>query len=125
MPLRMQQHCRSAQLVAEFLESHPAVARVRYGGLPSWNRRAGVGCLKGFGGMLGVEWKKDAVHQQLGKHVKLMLKAVSLGDPVTRVSARREELERGIPPRYTRVSIGLEDPEDLIADFQQAIERCS
>jgi len=75
--------------------------------------------------MLGVEWKKDAVHQQLGKHVKLMLKAVSLGDPVTRVSARREELERGIPPRYTRVSIGLEDPEDLIADFQQAIERCS
>lgn len=125
LPLRMQQHCRSAQLVAEFLESHPAVARVRYGGLPSWNRRAGLGCLKGFGGMLGVEWKKDAVHQQLGKHVKLMLKAVSLGDPVTRVSARREELERGIPPRYTRVSIGLEDPEDLIADFQQAIERCS
>ena len=74
--------------------------------------------------MLGVEWKKDTVHQQLGKHVKLMLNAVSLGDPVTRVSARREEVDRAVPARYTRVSIGLEDPEDLIADLQQAIERC-
>ena len=124
LPLRMRQHCGSAQLVAEFLESHPAVARVRYGGLPSWNRRAKGGFLKGFGGMLGVEWKTDSVHQQLGRHVKLMLNAVSLGDPVTRVSARSEEVDRGIPPRYTRVSIGLEDPEDLISDFQQAIERC-
>jgi cystathionine beta-lyase/cystathionine gamma-synthase len=49
---------------------------------------------------------------------------VSLGDPVTRVSQRREEPDRGIPARYTRVSIGLEEPEDIIADFRQAVERC-
>ena len=124
LPLRMRQHCRSAQVVADFLHTHPAVARVRYGGLPSWNPGAGSGILKGFGGMLGVEWKKDSVHQRLGRHVKLMINAVSLGDPVTRVTARRQEKDRGIPARYTRVSIGLEDPQDLIADFKQAIERC-
>ena len=107
LPLRMRQHSRSARLVAEFLRSHEAVSRVHYGGLPSWNRNAEPDAPKGFGGMLGVEWKSDAVHQNLGRHVKLMINAVSLGDPVTRVSQRREEPDRGIPARYTRVSIGL------------------
>jgi len=124
LPLRMRQHCRSAQLVAESLQSHSAVARVRYGGLPAWNPTAGSGSLKGYGGMLGVEWKEDSVHRNLGRYVKLILNATSLGDPVTRVTARSEEKDRGIPARYTRVSIGLEEPEDLIADFEQAIERC-
>ena len=124
LPLRMQQHCHSAQIIAGFLQSHPAVARVRYGGLPVWNPHAETGSLKGFGGMLGVEWKKESVHRDLGKHVKLILNATSLGDPVTRIIARHEEKDRGIPPRFTRVSIGLEEPEDLIADFKQAIERC-
>ena len=123
LPLRMRQHCRSAQLVAEFLQSHPAVARVRYGGLPAWNRNTDLP--KGFGGMLGVEWKEDSVHRNLGMHVKLILNATSLGDPVTRITARREEKDRGIPVRYSRVSVGLEEPEDLIADFKQAIDRCA
>lgn len=122
LPLRMRQHSRSARMVAEFLQSHPAVARVRYGGLTTWNRNAG-GALKAFGGMLGVEWKNESVHQNLGKHVKLMINATSLGDPVTRVLQRKEEKDRGIPARYTRVSIGLEEPEDIIADFKQAIEK--
>lgn len=62
--------------------------------------------------------------RHLGRHVKLILNATSLGDPVTRVMARSEENDRGIPARYTRVSVGPEEPEDLIADFKQAIERC-
>lgn len=124
LPLRMRQHSQSAQKVAEFLESHPAVERVRYGGLPSWNRRLDSNAPKGFGGMMGVEWKQDRVHQGLGKHVKLILNATSLGDPFSRVTARKEEKDRGIPARFTRVSIGLEEPDDLIADFNQAIERC-
>ena len=97
------------------------MARVRYGGLPAWNRYLKSGSLKGFGGMIGVEWKNDAVHQSLGKHVKLIINQTSLGDPVTRVMIRDEEKDRGIPARYTRVSIGLEDPEDLIADLRQAL----
>ncbi len=124
LPLRMRQHCRSAQMVAEFLQSHPAVTRVRYGGLPAWNRYLESGSLKGFGGMLGIEWKNDAVHRGLGKQVKLMINQTSLGDPVTRVMQRKEENDRGIPARFTRVSIGLEDPEDVIADFKQAIAKC-
>lgn len=124
LPLRMRQHCRSAQMVAGFLESHPAVARVRYGGLSSWNPRAESGSPKGFGGMLGIEWKSDAVHQGLGKSVKLMVNQTSLGDPVTRILQRKEEKDRGTPARFTRVSIGLEEPEDLIADFEQAIAKC-
>lgn len=124
LPLRMRQHCRSAQMIAEFLQSHPAVSRVRYGGLPAWNRNAGAGFLKGYGGMLGVEWKEDSVHRNLGRHVKLILNATSLGDPVTRIMARREENDRAIPVRFMRVSVGLEEPEDLVSDFKQAIERC-
>jgi len=125
LPLRMRQHSRSAQMIAEFLQSHPAVARVRYGGLPAWNRYAESGSIKGYGGMLGVEWKKDSVHKNLGRRVKLIINQTSLGDPVTRIMARQEERDRGIPARFTRVSIGLEEPEDLIADFKQAIARCS
>ena len=124
LPLRMRQHSHTAQKVAEFLESHPAVARVRYGGLPSWNPQAAAGGPKGFGGMVGVEWKESAVHQNVGKHTKLILNATSLGDPVTRITPRKEEKPRGIPVHYSRLSIGLEEHEDLIADFEQAIERC-
>ncbi len=124
LPLRMRQHCHSAGIVAGFLQSHPAVARVRYGGLPSWNPRAESGPARGFGGMLGIEWRNDAVHQGLGKHVKLMVNQTSLGDPVTRVMQRKEDKAIGIPARYTRVSIGLEEPEDVIADFEQAIAKC-
>ena len=124
LPMRMRQHCRSALTVAEFLQSHPAVARVRYGGLSTWNPHAESAPPRGFGGMLGVEWKNDVVHRNLGKHVELILNATSLGDPVTRITPRNEEKLRGIPPRFTRVSIGLEEPEDLIADFKQAIASC-
>ena len=124
LPLRIQQHCRSAQMVAEFLQSHSAVARVRYGGLKDWNPQTETGALKGFGGMLGVEWKTDTVYKNVHKHVKLMINATSLGDPVSRILHRIEDKARGIPQRFARVSIGLEDPEDLITDFKQAIEKC-
>ncbi len=78
-----------------------------------------------LGGMLGVEWKTDAVHRNLGNRVKLILNATSLGDPVTRITPREEEKSRGITPRFTRVSIGMEESEDLIVDFPQAIQKCS
>ena len=53
-----------------------------------------------------------------------MVSETSLGDPVTRVMQREENNASGVPPRYTRVSIGLEEPEDVIADFEQAIAKC-
>jgi methionine-gamma-lyase len=125
LPLRMRQHCRSAKMTADFLATHPAVARVRYGGLSTWNPQVNHGSLKGYGGMLGIEWKTDEVQKQLGRHLKLILRQTSLGDPVTRIVSRNEEKDRGIPNRFMRVSIGLEEPEDVIADFKQAIEKCN
>ena len=124
LPLRMTQHSKTAQVVAEYLADHPAVKRVRYGGLPSWNALGQQTSPRGFGGMLGIEWKQDRVHQSLGNHVRLILNATSLGDPCSRIMARQEETDRGIPARYTRVSIGLEEADDLMADFKQAIEKC-
>jgi methionine-gamma-lyase len=124
LPLRMRQHSRSAQIVAEFLQSHPAVARVRYGGLPSWpGHETAAAYIKGFGGMIGVEWKTDPAHRRIGEHLNLVINQTSLGDPVTRITMREEEKIRGIPPRYSRISIGLEEPEDIIADFKQALEK--
>ena len=74
--------------------------------------------------MLGVEWEKDAVHENIGRHTELIPNATSLGDPVTRITPRSDEKDRGISKRFSRVSIGLEEPEDLIVDFKLAIERC-
>ena len=125
LPLRMKQHCQSAQMVAEYLVSHPAVRRVRYGGLPSWNPQSESNEFpKGFGGMIGIEWKNAKVHQEIGNHTKLILNATSLGDPVTRITSRQVEEPRGIPEHFSRLSIGLEEPKDLISDFKQAIARC-
>ena len=122
LAMRMRQHTASALEVARFLESHPKVARVRYGGLPSWKGQAvGASYLRGCGGMMGVEWKEDATHATFGGRLKLCKPWVSLGDVVTLVSQRQPEADRGIPPRYTRISIGLEDTADIIADFEQAL----
>jgi cystathionine beta-lyase/cystathionine gamma-synthase len=121
--LRMERHCASAQKVAEFLESHSKVARVRYGGLPSYEgHQVGKTYLSAFGGMMGVEWKSDATHNSFGSRLKLCKPWVSLGDAVTLVSQRGEESQRAIPKRYTRISIGLEDADDIVADFRQALE---
>lgn len=120
--LRMEGHTASALKVAAFLEAHPKVARVRYGGLASWDERGiGKSYLRGFGGMMGVEWKDAATHESFDRRLKLCKPWVSLGDVITLVSKRGEETDRAIPPRFTRISIGLEDAADIIADFQQAL----
>jgi cystathionine beta-lyase/cystathionine gamma-synthase len=62
--------------------------------------------------------------QGLGKNARLILNQTSLGDPVSRIVARNEEKDRGLPPRHSRLSIGLEDPSDLIAHPKQAIGKC-
>jgi len=126
LPLRIERHCASAQKVAAFLERHPAVARVRYGGLVSWpGSRVGAGFTKGYGGMMGVEWKSDKIHKQFPRYLRMCKPWVSLGDVVTLVATRSEQPRRAIPPRYSRISIGLEDPDDIIADFEQAFKKAS
>ncbi|MCE9611945.1 MAG: PLP-dependent transferase [Chthoniobacter sp.] len=71
--------------------------------------------------MMGVEWKDAETHRKFGDRLKMCKPWVSLGDVVTLVTRRDPEPARAIPERYTRISIGLEETEDIIADFQQAL----
>ncbi|MBU0517190.1 MAG: aminotransferase class I/II-fold pyridoxal phosphate-dependent enzyme [Proteobacteria bacterium] len=133
LPLRMAHHHQSALEIARHLESHPAVARVFHPGLtsnPDHDRAAKL--LDGYPGMISFELKGGlgAADDFLAK-VELPFVAPSLGGvetlvtrPATTSHAGLSPAERqaaGISEALVRVSIGLEDTRDLIADFDQAL----
>ncbi len=135
LALRMERHCASAQRLAEFLEAHPKVERVHYPGLPSHPHHAVARrLLRGFSGMLafdvagGVEAGKrfcDAlelawVAGSLGGTLTLVSHAASTTHRQMDAAARRAA---GIGDGLVRVSVGLEDVEDLVEDFAQALEK--
>ena len=134
LDIRMERHCANAQKVAEFFTSHPAVDKVYYPGLESFPghdiaRRQ----MKLPGGMISIELKADraATAAALNK-LELCTIAVSLGDAETLVehpatmthsTYSAEELKAaGISEGLVRISIGLEDPEDIIADFKAVLD---
>ena len=134
LPLRMARQNESALAVARFLEEHPAVARVRYPGLPSHpQHERAARLLEGFGGMLSFELAGgvEAAEAFLGR-LELAVVAVSLGGaeslivrPAAAIHSALTAKEReasGITEGLVRLSIGLEDPADLIADFERAFE---
>jgi methionine-gamma-lyase len=131
--LRMEAHNRNALAVAQFLEAHPAVARVYYPGLPAHPqhelaRRQMAG---GFGGMLSFELKGgyDAAYRAIGR-TEVCVLAVSLGGvetlithPASMIHAHQNDAQRaaaGISPGLIRLSVGVEDVEDIIEDLDQA-----
>jgi cystathionine beta-lyase/cystathionine gamma-synthase len=133
LPLRMRAHAAVAQRVAERLESHPRVTRVLYPGLASHpSHRLARSLLALPGGMLSlvIEGGDDAALRCV-RRLKLALEASSLGGVETLVSlpfntshvrlSAAERAAAGIPPGFVRVSIGIEDADDLIADFVQAL----
>src|SRR6266567_1756395 len=132
--LRMAAHNSNALAVAHFLEQHPAVERVYYPGLPSHPqyelaRQQMVG---GFGGMLAFEMKGgyNAAYQAI-KRTEVCLLAVSLGGvetlithPASMIHAHQSDEERakaGISPGLIRLSVGVENVEDIIEDLDQAL----
>lgn len=131
---RMKEHERNARLVAEFLDQHPSVARVYYPGLPT---HPGHDLAKrqqfGYGGMVSfeVDGGLHEVHQVL-RRVKIFAVAESLGGVESLIShsvsmthaSMNPELraKAGINERVLRLSVGIEDPEDLIADLDQALQ---
>ena len=134
LALRMRAHCAGSLALAEFLEQHPAVERVLHPGLPSFpqHERARL-LLKDFGGMLMFTVRgDDRAATAVLEALKLALPAVSLGGVETLVSQPaytshtamtiEERRAVGIPPGSIRVSVGIEDPQDLIADFAQALD---
>lgn len=130
---RMRAHCRNAQLVAEFLQGHDGVEKVIFPGLPCHPQFELAGRqMRGPGGIVSfaVKGGHDAGVAVID-HVGLISIAVSLGDiesliehpaSMTHSSYTREEREiAGISDGLVRVSVGLEDPEDIIDDLDQAL----
>jgi cystathionine beta-lyase/cystathionine gamma-synthase len=133
LPLRVARHNANAQAVAAFLESHPRVERVYYPGLKSHPDHAiAARQMSGFGGMVCVDVKgsQEAAYRVFDRF-KVIKRAASLGGveslcslPIltSQYGLSDEELERaGVTRGMMRLSIGLEDPEDLIEDLDQAL----
>jgi cystathionine beta-lyase/cystathionine gamma-synthase len=131
--LRVQKQCGNAMVVATFLEKHPKVGRVFYPGLASHPDHAlAKKQMRGFGSMLAFDMEGGlAAARRVCDRVQLFLLAASLGGVESLVvlpaytshyNMSEEELARGgVTPGMVRVSIGIEDSEDLIADLQQAL----
>ena len=134
LSIRMDRQSENAQAVAEFLESHPKVSEVRYPGLASFpQHELAKRQASGFGAMLWFEVEGGVkAGKQLMDSVKLCTLAENLGSvetlithPVTMTHADVEEAERkrvGITDGLVRLSVGLEDVEDLIADLRTALD---
>lgn len=134
LPLRMRAHAQGAQRVAERLEGHPRVTRVLYPGLASHPSHALAKSLLALpGGMLSfVVEGGDEAALRVVRRLELALEASSLGGVESLVSlpfntshvrlSPAERMAAGIAPGFVRVSIGIEEPDDLIADFEQALE---
>lgn len=134
LDVRVQRQNRNAQQIAEWATTHPRIARVHYPGLPTHPDHAlAREMLDGFGGMLAIELAGggDATPAVL-ERLRLITHAPSLGGVDSLVSEPRYTSHAhmtpdaraaiGIPDGFLRLSIGLEDPADLIADLAQALE---
>ncbi len=122
LAFRMERHCASAQKVAEYLEQHEKVARVDYLGLPSHpNHEVATGYLHGFGGMMRFFAQPGVSLDSFIGGLKMCKPWYSLGDVETLIlpSGESEGEDGGFG---ARVSVGLEDSDDIIADLDQALE---
>ena len=135
LQLRMRQHTQTAAEIARFLHGHPAVSVVHYPGLPSFAQAdLARKQMDQFGGMMAVELKggHDA-GIALIDGLTLIHRAVSLGDTETLIQhpasmthsaySPEERREHGITDSLVRISVGLEEAVDLIADLDQALSR--
>jgi len=134
LTVRLERHCSNAQKIAEFLAGQAKVSKVVYPGLTSHpQHELARKQMDGFGGMVSFHLKggPDAC-QKLLKHVKVFTPAESLGgvesliehpSSMTHASVPKEERDKiGLTDSLIRVSVGLEDAEDLIADLSTALE---
>ena len=134
LEIRMQKHCLNAKKVAEFLDAHPAVEKVYYPGLVTHvGHDIAAKQMKDFGGMISFEVKGGrAAGAKLVNSLKLVTVAVSLGDAETLIehpasmthsTYTEDELKAsGIAAGLIRLSVGLENYEDIIADLKQALD---
>jgi len=134
LTVRVRQHNANALAVAEFLAAHPKIKQVNYPGLKSFaGHEAAARQMGGFGGMISFVYDGDAAATAaVVDRLRLFTIAASLGgveslatQPVTTTHhdlSPEERARRGIVDGLVRLSIGLEDAEDLIADLRQALD---
>ena len=135
LSLRMEKHSANAMKIAEFLEKHPNVEKILYPGLKSFPQYdVAQKQMTLPGGMIAFEVKGGMeAGIKLMNNLKLMTLAVSLGDAETLIQhpasmthasyTREQRIEANITDGLVRLSVGLEDVEDLIADLKQALDK--
>jgi len=133
LPLRMRQHSSSALKVAKYLESHPKVNKVNYPGLESNANYALAQKYfpKGQSGLLSFEVNTKEEAQAIADATEIFKVVVNIGDSKSIIThpastthqqlSAQELIEAGIPAGLIRLSVGLEDTEDLIADLEKAL----
>lgn len=133
LALRMARHCESGLAVARWLAAHPAVSCVLYPGLPDFaQHELAQRQMPGFGGMIAFELAAgDAAGAAMMNRLTLIRRAVSLGDAETLIQhpasmthstySREERLDCGITDGMVRLSVGLEDVADILADLDRAL----
>jgi cystathionine beta-lyase len=132
--LRMERHCINGRKIAEFLKTHPRVGRVYWPGFTDHpNHDIAKKQMRDFGGMLSFTLKDDSVEKavKIMENVRLFALAESLGgveslinNPASMTHAsipKEERMKSGLLDSLMRLSIGVEDAEDLIADLDQAL----
>jgi cystathionine gamma-synthase len=131
LAVRMRQHCDNARLVAAFLESHPAIERVLYPGLPAHpGHEVARAQMRDFGGMVSVLLESEAEAVAFCERTKLFLLAESLGGvesliehPAQMTHASTADAPFAVPRNLVRLSVGIESADDLVADLEAALVR--
>ncbi len=132
LSVRMDRHCRNAMEVAEFLSRHRKVRKVNYPGLLSHPQHGlATEQMRGFGGMISFDMGTLGNAKKLLRSVRLAALAESLGGvetlishPATQTHAAipaKERNEIGVTDGLVRISVGIEDVEDILADLKQAL----
>jgi cystathionine beta-lyase/cystathionine gamma-synthase len=134
LALRMERHNANGLAMAQYLEAHPKVTRVHYPGLPSHPQHALARAqMRGFGGMIAFDLGSLEAARRLLNSVRLCALAESLGGVETLISHPATMTHASVPPDrraalgitdgLVRISVGIEDIEDLKADLAQALDR--
>jgi O-acetylhomoserine (thiol)-lyase len=134
LPLRMRQHSENAIAVAKYLAKHPKVTRIIFPGAMTGEakRRADAYLKGGYGGLLGFELKGGlAAGKKFIEGLKMFYHVANIGDarslaihPATTTHSQlsaEEQLKTGVTENYVRLSLGIEHPDDIIADLDQAL----
>jgi cystathionine beta-lyase len=130
--LRVKEQTKNAQVIAEYLEDNPCVKKVHYPGLKSHPKhKIAASQMHGFGAMMSFELLDDIDAMDFQNSLQFIKPSLSLAglestilSPAQTTHALlsdEERLERGITDGLIRFSVGIEEPEDLIADIDQAL----